>query len=436
MRFEISGQGSRSKATSHGGSSLALGFCLILVLLIFGCSSYTSTTRSARDEFYSGKYTDAAKRLEKGAHEDGVDQLLYLFDRATALHHAGEYEESNKDFHLADKLAEIKDYTSLATEVATLVTNDKIIPYKGEDFEKTLIPQYLALNYLMLGKHEDALVECRRVNHKLHLMITQGQRKYQLNPMASYLAAILYEDNREWDHAYIDYQAVKKLLPELSYLREDLYRLAWRNKIREDMQRWAEEFGLSAEEQKRIRDTANKPEIIVIIENGRSPEKQPHPTWTALPRYVPRYNPVSQLEVTVNQETLGLSQTLFDVEKTAIQNLDDKFAGILAKKVGGVVAKEVVAHQIGKRTDPIIGALAWLGMHAVNQADLRSWLTLPKDFQIFRVRVEPAESYTIRIRPKSFDDREVASSSGVIEKIVRFDPSRKEKRIFVPVRVM
>src|SRR5262249_31158901 len=155
-------------------------FVVVVAALASGCGNYTSTTRQAREEFYAGKYTEAAKSLEKGAHEDSLDQLLYLFDRATALHEAGDYEESIKDFALADKLAEIKDYTSISREAATLVTNDKIIQYKGEDFENFLISQYLALNYLYLHKYEDALVECRRVNHKLHLMIEQGKRKYKL----------------------------------------------------------------------------------------------------------------------------------------------------------------------------------------------------------------------------------------------------------------
>jgi hypothetical protein len=391
-------------------------------------------TRAARDEFYAGKFTEAAKTLEKGAHEDGVDQVLYLFDRATALHHAGDFEESNKDFHIVDKLTEIKDYTSLAAEAATLVTNDKIIPYKGEDFEKVLISQYLAINYLMLHKYEDALVECRRVNHKLHMMISQGKRKYRLNPFASYLSALMYEDQKEWNDAYVDYQAVHALEPGFAYLGEDLYRLAWRNGIREDMEKWAEEYHLSIEDQKRIRETANQPEIVLIIENGRSPEKKPDPRWTALPHYVPRSNPVAYAQISISGVDRGRSTALFSVEQTAIHDLDDKYAGLIAKRVGGLVAKKVVADQIGKRTDPIFGMLAWVGMNAMDQADLRSWLTLPKDFQIFRSRMAPSnEGYKISIAPRGAGGQD---QPGRIEKIVHFDTKKSGARAFVPVRIL
>ncbi len=412
---------------------IALGFVAVTVP---GCGNYTATTRAARDEFYAGKYTEAAKSLEKGAHEDSLDQLLYLFDRATALHQAGDYDGSNKDFAAADKMSEIKDYTSLSREAATLVTNDKIIQYKGEDFEKVLISQYLALNYLMMHKYEDALVECRRVNQKLHMMISQGKRKYKLNPMASYVSALMWEDQREWNDAYVDYQAVYALIPEMSYLGEDLYRLAWINNITEDMEKWTAQFHLTAEDRKRIRDTSKQPEIVVIVENGRSPEKQPNPAWKALPKYFPRYNPVAFTEVSVNGQVRGRSQLLFNVEKTAIENLDEKFAGLLAKRIGGVVAKEVLADQVGKRTDPLLGALFSFGMHAMDQADLRSWLTLPKDFQVFRVRVPLAPSYTVQIRPKNDGGGDAQSASGVVEKIVHFEPGKAGQRVFLHVRVL
>lgn len=388
----------------------------------FGCSNYSSLTRQARDDFFSGKFAQAAKLLEKDAYKEGVDQLLYLFDRATALHHAGDYEQSIKDFHLADKLAEIKDYTSLATEAATLVSNDRIIHYKGEDFENILTSQYLALNYLMLRKYEDALVECRRVNHKLYLMITEGKRKYKLNPMARYLSALIYEDQHQWDEAYIDYKTVHELLPDFPYLGYDLYRLAWINKIYEEAERWATEYGLSREERKQIQKTAYYPQIVVIIENGRSPEKKPNPSWHSLPKFYPRSNPVSYVDVYINDSLAGRSYTLFHIEKTAIENLDEKYGKIIAKKIAGVVAKEVVADQVGKQTDPLVGAVLRLGMYAADQADLRSWLTLPKDFQVFRFQAVADTTYNLRLQPKSSDGAVVKPLiPGGLEKTVHFD---------------
>ncbi len=367
-------------------------FFVIFLLTATGCADYVDQTRRARDEFYSGRYSEAAQLLEVDAHREGTDQLLYLLDRATALHHAGQYEESNKDFHLADKLAEIKDYTSLSLEAVTLFSSERIVDYKGEDFENALISQYLALNYLLLGRLEDALVECRRVNHKLQRMISEGKRPYQLNPMAWYISGLIYELNREYDHAYIDYQQVYRLMPEVESLKFDLYRMAHANRISEDKQRWAETFRLNSAERKSIELSLGQPEVAVLIENGYSPVKQTHPQWQAIPQYVPRPNRFHEFRVrltsTENTEDVlvsGQSTLLFNIEATAIKNLDDKFAGVLAKRLAGVVAKEVVAHQVDDKVSPLAGLLFRVGTYALDQADLRSWLTLPRDFQVVRL---------------------------------------------------
>ena len=410
----------------------------VAVLFLFGaCSSYTAVSKSARTNFYDGEYAEAAKKLEKGAYTDGKDRLLYLLDRATALHQAGDFQQSNKDFLSADKLAEISDYTSLSEEAATFLTSDEIKYYKGEEFEYVLISQYLAINYLMLKKYEDALVECRRVNHKLYLLKTQGKRKYELNPMAQYLAAMIYEDQGEYDNAYIDYKNVFDILPDFPYLREDLYRMAWKNKDRQAMDQWVEHYNLSAQDKDSIKKRFAQAEVVFIVENGKSPEKQPNPNWHSLPRYLPRANPVTHVNVTVKNEPASVplvSQKLYDIEKIAIQNLDEKFGGLVAKKLTGVVAKEVLANEVGKRTDPLVGFLLKMGMYAGDRADTRSWLTLPKDFQIVRLRLEKEGEYAVELQPMSGD---VPQKGGMEKKILVAEPvGRKIQRDFIPVRIL
>jgi hypothetical protein len=157
--------------------------------------------------FRVGKYDDAASRLKSGllSHgEQGRDSLLYLLDIGLSLHSAGKYDESNQAFLKADKIADIKDYTSLSAEAATLFTSDNLKDYKGEDFEKVLINTYLSMNFALMGDFESSLVEARRVNHKLHLMVTEGKRKYKQNAYARYLSAILYEAENNYNDAYGD----------------------------------------------------------------------------------------------------------------------------------------------------------------------------------------------------------------------------------------
>ena len=412
---------------------------LLSATLLWGCGGgYIAATSGARAEFYSGQFDEAAKKLEKPAHTEGKDQLLYLLDRATALHHASAFDESNKDFLLADKIAEISDYTSISKEVSSVFVTEEIKHYKGDEYEYVLISQYLAMNFLMLGKMEDALVESRRVNQKLYRLVNEGKRKYNLNPMAQYLAALLYENGKEWEDSYIDYQGVRKLQAALPYLREDLYRLAWRTKNNEDMNKWADEFALTDEEKKRIRDTANDPEVVFIIENGRAPQKEPSPEWNAIPKFYSKYNPTDHVQISVKSESgdavsEGRSFDMYDVESVANQNMDEKYGPLLAKKIAGLVVKGVVAAEVGKNTDPGLGYLLFQAMNAMDTADTRSWLTLPKSFQVARVRLPRAGgSFTFKLHPVTSTDSASGSASTAVEKIVHIDP---RQRVFVPVRI-
>ncbi len=372
---------------------------------ITGCASARVSDLESDRLFRDGKYDESASRLREGLTQQGVtsrDSLLYLLDLGLVLHTAGKFEESNQALAQAEEIAEIKDYTSLATESATLLTSENIKDYKGEDFEKVLINAFKALNYASIGAYEDALVEARLVNRKLHLMVTEGERNYKQNAFARYLSAILYEAQGEWNDAYVDYKKTQELLPDFPNLGRDLWRVARALGMRDEMERWESEYGMDRRELQNLAASRKKSkgaEIIVIFQNGISPVKQPNPNFVSLPRFFPRYNPVTSASVELNGESRGETQVLHDIESTAIENLDEKYAGLIAKKMGGVLAKELLAAKVAERTGSrAMGELTRLIMYASDQADLRSWNLLPKDLQILRIPVEPG-TYTVRVVP-------------------------------------
>lgn len=365
--------------------------------------------------FRETRYEEAAARLKEGLEKegDGNDQLLYLLDLGLAYHSAGMYQESNRYFLEADKIADIKDYTSLATEAATLLTSDNIKQYKGEDFEKVLINVYLAINFSMLGQAESALVEARRVNRKLYMMVTDGQRKYKMNAFAYFLSGVLYESSGEYNDAYIDYKKVLDLAPEFPSIGRDLWRMAWLLNMADERERWEKRFSISRQDQDETRKLAayaGKPakmgEIIVFFENGISPIKRPHPSWYSIPKFFPRSNPVTHARLFVNGVESGQTSVLHDIESTAIENLDEKWGGLLAKKLAGVVAKEVVGKQVENVTkSEALGVLTKLALYISDQADVRSWSLLPKDLQAVRVSVPPGK-HRVRLDYVGVDGRE------------------------------
>src|SRR5690606_5080411 len=123
------------------------------------------------------------------------------------------YGESSKLFISADRMTEIKDYTSLSGEAASLIVNDSILQYKGEDFEKVLINALNSINFVMMGAYEKALVETRRVNNKLYRYKFEAKRDYEQNPCGYYLAGLMWEASGDRDSAFIDYKKAVKRIP-------------------------------------------------------------------------------------------------------------------------------------------------------------------------------------------------------------------------------
>jgi hypothetical protein len=397
--------------------------------------------------FRSGQYEQAAARLSSKLKAQGEgggrDGLLFLLDIGLSYHSAGRYEDSIQAFLKADKLAEIKDYTSLSKEAGTLITSENIKDYPGEDFENVLINTYLALNYALLGNLEDALVELRRVGHKLELMVTLGKRKYKQSAFARYVSAIIYESQGNYNDAYVDYQKTLELMPHLPGLGLDLWRCARELSMSDHMERWDEEFRLTKEDHAsalRVGSKSKQGELIVVYENGISPIKRPHPSYHALPKFYPRPNPVRSAEVAVRSlgnvssglpeniseyQPSGTTEMLENIESIAIENLDEKYGAMIAKKIAGAVVKTGLAYELERQTNsPLLGFAARMAMFASDQADLRSWNLLPHDLQILRIVVEPG-TYQIKLTP--------LGSHPLTEKVVQVGAGQK---VFVNYRYM
>jgi hypothetical protein len=239
---------------------------------------------------------------------------------------------------------------------------------------------------------------------------------------------VLYESERNWNDAYVDYQETIRLQPDFPGLPGDLWRMAFALRMPDETERWDKEYSLTAEDHKKAKELVSKgggSEVIVLYENGISPIKQPNPHFRTLPKFYPRPNTVFYANVELDGEIRGHTALLHDIEATAIENLDEKYGGMVAKKLAGVVVKEVVADQVERRTkSPLLGFLSRVAMYAADQADLRSWNLLPRDLQIARLPVPPGPH---RVRMV------LVGGPALPEKTVTVPPGRK---VFVDFRYM
>ncbi len=358
------------------------------LFFINACSTYPFETQNAQNAFYSGDYDKAAQLLEKNAKEDSKDQLLYLYDRGMALHLAGKYRESEKMLLAADKMGEIKDYTSISAEIASVLINENIKQYKGEDFEKVITNAFLAIDYVLDGQFEDALVECRRVNEKLYKYKFEAKRNYEQNPFARYLAALIWEASGNLTDAYIDYKKAEELTPDFAYLKSDLIRLAKRLDRPEDLKKWKKQFG----EEVAVptpKEEAKTGEIILIYQQGRSAVKKPHPENHRFPKFYARSSLTQTARIEVGDEKKSEdSQKIYSVSDVAIKTLDDAYAVLVAKAAANVASRMIISDQVRQKNE-LLGLATWIGLAATDQADVRHWSTLPETLQFARVRVAP-----------------------------------------------
>ncbi len=378
--------------------------CLLIALLATaGCASYQSKVDEPRRLMKEGKSDEAAEKLRPLAEKDSDDQLVYLFDYGTALQQSGKYKESNEILLKADKLSDIQDYTSLSREAGSILLNEGLVQYKGDDYEKVMVNAQMAINYLMLGNSEDALVEARRLNQKLYKFKFEAKRNYEQNPFAFYLSAMIWEAEKNPDSAYIDYNNTYKVNPDIPYLREDLIRAAKNAQRPEELAKWQKLFP-EVKIKPEWKDK-NYGEVVLIYQQGWGPRKYPNPDFTSIPKLYPTANFTKKAKLIVDDgkkiHEEGTQQIL-SVQDVAIKTLDDQYAALIAKRVAGMATKAVVADQI-RQKNQLLGDLALIGMSLADRADLRQWSLLPESFQVAKLYL-PAGEYKIKVEGLSAEN--------------------------------
>jgi hypothetical protein len=358
---------------------------LALLTVLVACASYQVKIDDFRNQLRSGRAAAAADKIKDKAYKDGDDQVVYLFEYATAEQIAKNYEESNKAFLRAEDLTDIKDYHSISRITGSLLLSQGMIQYKGDDYEKVLINAFLAINYLMEGKSDDALVECRKLNDKLYKFRFEGKRNYEQNPFAFYLSAMIWESQRDWDTAYIDFKKAYELNPGLEYLKEDLIRAGIAAQRDEDVAQWRQKFpGVKPANLK------NQGEVVLIYQQGWGPVKRPNPAFPRVPKLFPSFSTTMRARLEVENGGNELTQTALNVTDTAIKSLDEQYVTLVGMRAVGIAAKAVVADQIRQRNQ-LLGELAWIGMNIADQADLRQWVSLPATIQVAKLRLPPGK---------------------------------------------
>ena len=390
-------------------------------------TDHTTTMQPIKNELTHHHKTTEHETLIKQL--DTQDQILYAQELGRTAQLEGDFKTSLNYYKQAIAAYDAGDLKAIisASEVSqttgSLLVNDKVIAYRGAGFERILLHQYQAMNYLMLGRLDSALVEIRRANElqsfeqkrfsaenpagqKLERGVATQQIKHLrdssghisssfLNAYSFYTTGLFHELAQQDNDAYIDYRKAAAIAPRNSYVKKDLVRLAGALGMPQ-YEKFRKRWGSAPKKKNK------QGQLIVLYEKSFIlPKKQifiPLPIGNqiqsvAFPSY-PKYNS-NQRKVTV----AGLPQTFFceplaDINQLAIKSLEERYTGMILRQIGRLVAK----HQVSAAPDSsLFGDVLQLTNLITEQADLRSWLILPSIAMLGRSYVD-AGTYTIRIK--------------------------------------
>jgi uncharacterized protein len=325
-----------------------------VILLLTGCSSLP--LQKARTEFYSGNLAGADNILKGCEVVSERDLLLCYMEKGLILHDMEAYEESTKALLNASQLLKSLDRISLTDESSAIVINDKVKTYSGEYSERLWVHTFLMMDYLLQYKYEDALVEARQaleVYDKYPGSLTDDH-------FTRALIALCFENMDLPDDARIEYDKL------------------------------AEEMGIDKFTPEPV--APGKGEVVLFIGQGRAPAKVssdvvlPPSIRISLPRYEDASPPMG---VAVRSDGMALDPVKIstDLGRVARKSLDDRSAQYMTGQALRAGTKEALAEKAGGNSE-VIEALARVILFLSEEADTRSWVTLPGSLTLVRVKLD------------------------------------------------
>lgn len=418
-----------------------------IFLYCSGCATYYQVNERFNNYFEQGELDKAENLLDNNEKvKEGKAKLLYYMNRGVIASMQGEYEESNRFFEEAYILGEDLRNNLLNT-AASLFTNPNFTYYTGEDHELLLIHYYKALNFLKLGDHEAALVECRRLNIKLNTMSdkyktdgTDSKIKYSRDAFINNLMGIIYEADGDFNNAFIAYrnsvEAYRDEYQELfglgvpDQLKHDLLRSAHLMGFDDELRRYEKDFDMQYEHQPQ----PEKGELVFFWNNGLGPVKSEWGLtfslirgegglvtfnndafgWSfpfyldddedyekkglnkvefirvAFPKYVERPLIFNEGVIKAGNDTYSL-ELGEDVNGIAFRSLQQRMLKEFAISLLRVALKKAAEYSAREKNEDL-GAVLGLVNALTEKADTRNWQTIPHSIYYTRVPLKAGEN--------------------------------------------
>lgn len=325
------------------------------VILLTGCSSLP--LQRARSAYYSGNLSRAEEILGECSDIPGRDSLLCYMEKGLILHYMGKYEESTRVLLKAVRFLKDNDIISISGQSAAVMINDRTLTYKGEYSERLWIHTYLMMNFLMQYKYESALVEAKQALEVYDSYPDSLSKDF----FTRALVALCYENMGHMDDARIEYE---KLSGETGGGYSPPAPLA-----------------------------GDKGELVLFIGQGHIPPKVsaeiaiPPSIRISIPRYADS-SPSRPVTIRADGSMVDPQRTVTDTGEVAGKSLKDRAAQYLTRQALRAGTKEAIAREVGEKSE-VAEVITRVILFLSEEADTRSWETLPGGLTMVRIPLEP-----------------------------------------------
>ncbi len=400
---------------------LRTGFWLLPLLFgmlsSIGCATHANRLQGIRTLLYSGDVSGSLAALDERIQQEEADREVLELDRAIVELAAGRPKQAEQLLRTVRDRFDYLEQSSLPEFALAAVTDDQRLAYAGEDYEKILIRAFLALSNLM-ADGEDAAAYGLQVSDKQQQIIQAGADKTQDNPKLAYkrvaLGAYIHGLLREETHVNYDdtaraYQKVVEWEPRFQTGRMDLERARHgRHSQRGHGVLYIFTLVGQGPYKKQVSEIPTTAALLIadrILSHTGKHTLPPTVAPVKVPKVVLTSNEIQSVQVAVDGQARGTTETITDVGRLAVQQYEAIYPRVLARAVARRVVKKGAIYAskevIGKAKDPFVNfALDVVGVawEATEAADTRCWGLLPEKIQVHRIEL-PVGDHEIGLRP-------------------------------------
>ncbi len=396
---------------------------VLLVLVLSGCAGnpmrqYDDELKETVTLVRNGSVKQAIENLEKNNTPGVISQdkdILYYLEKGELLNLGSDYSAGRDAWLKADETVlqweeALKTHPEkLLGDIGSYLVNDKTRRYDGQDYEKVMLSTRLTLNHIMLGNYDHARIEMKKTYEREKLIEAFRDKEYDKLKDEADKQQVSSDTTQMKDYpmAELDTPEVRELKNGFQnafshYLAGYFFEVTGEVSLAEPGYRNA----LQLAPNKRIIQTglqgvgrrkpgAKESDVLFVVESGFAPAWKsitipiPLPQQRGLvvtPLSFPIVKSVGKTFVPPSLSVAGRQlpvETLTSVDTMSRRLLKDQLPGILMRTVVRAVAKSVVQKQ-AQKAGLIGGLVATVATVVTEQADERSWRTLPDAISVAR----------------------------------------------------